>query len=94
VPKVIRIERKELRPGRTKLDEAHRDQLGEYVLAAPDFSSKERKQTKNATKVTTLDEVADLICKNRYHIRMGNPPEYPSLIEPDRSASSEIPDST
>jgi hypothetical protein len=66
------------------VDEAYRNRHGEYVLAAPHFSSKERKQPRNATRVTTLEEAANLICKSRYHIRMGNPPEYPSLIEPDK----------
>jgi hypothetical protein len=77
----IRIERTELRPGKTELDEAYLRRRG-YVLAAPHFSSKERKQPGNATHVATLDDAADLIEKHGYHIRMGNRPYYPSMIEP------------
>ena len=77
----IRIERVHLRPGRTVVDEAHLSRRG-YVLAAPHFTSEERKQPQNATVVATLDEAADLIENHGYHIRMGNHPDYPSLIEP------------
>ena len=77
----VRIERVELRHGRTAVDEAYLSRRG-YVLAASHFTSKERKQPQNATIVTTLDEAADLIENHGFHIRMGNRPDYPSLIEP------------
>ena len=77
----IRIERVELRPGRAVVDKAHRSPKG-YILAAPHFTSKERKQHGNATFVPTLDEAADLIENHGYHRRMGDSPERPSLIEP------------
>ena len=77
----IRIERTELRPGRAEVDDAYISSLG-YVLAAPHFTSKERKQGANATIVASLNEAADLIEKQGYHIRMGNRPNRPSMIKP------------
>ena len=77
----VRIQRVELRPGRSEFDKAYLGPKG-YVLAAAHFTSEERKQPENATIVSTLDEAADLIETHGYHIRMGNSPDYPSLIEP------------
>jgi hypothetical protein len=81
--KRIRIERTELRPGRTEVDQASVGPRG-YELAAGSHTSKERKQTYNAIFVATLDEAAVYVKERRFHIRMGNPPEYGSLIEPDK----------
>ena len=79
--KCVRIERIELRPGRTEVDQASHSRQG-FVLAAPEFTSQERKQPENATFVATLDEAADLIEKREFHIRMGKYPDVPSLIQP------------
>jgi hypothetical protein len=83
MPKCIGIERLELRPGRTELDKAYFGPKG-YELAAPHFSSKERKRKINTEYVDTLDKAAELIERQGYHIRMGNPPEKKSLIEPSK----------
>ena len=81
--KCIRIERTELREGRTEIDQAYLGPKG-YELAAGSHSSKERKQPYNAIFVSTLEEAAVYVKEKGFHIRMGNPPECPSLIEPDK----------
>jgi hypothetical protein len=80
--KVIRIERTELRPGRTRVDEPYLDGDGNYLLAAPSFTSDQRKQTANVTIVPTIQKAANLIENEGYHIWMGLRPERRSLIQP------------
>ena len=79
--KCIRIERIALRPDRTEVDQAYLGPQG-YELAGPEFSSDDRKQPENSIFVKTLDEAARLIEDRGFHIRMGNPPDRPSLIQP------------
>lgn len=68
--RVIRIERKEPRPGGDELPCVYRD--GWYQLVGPGFLKEERNKVKNATFVSTLDEAAELI-ERGFSIRMGRP---------------------
>lgn len=83
VSKCIGIERTQLRPHRSDFDRAYLSGKG-YVLAAPGLSSRERKQSKNATYEIDLDKVADLIEKEGFYIRMGKAPDRPSMIQPSK----------
>jgi hypothetical protein len=81
--KVVGIERTVARPGRKFVDHATISPDG-YILGDPTLTSRDRKQSVNQILVKSLDEAADLIERKGFHMRMGNRPEYPSMIQPSK----------